>query len=118
MIVNAAIIGSGQAGPPLATALAADGELVVLFEAEQLGGTCVNTGCTPTTTLRKSARGAHQRFPARVARASGPPADTGWQLHWPRIRADFPSAGFILLAPITKTDLSSQGRYSGSHLCC
>ena len=59
MIVNAAIIGSGQAGPALATALAADGESVVLFEAAQLGGTCVNSGCTPTKTLRKSARVAY-----------------------------------------------------------
>lgn len=59
MIVNAAIIGSGQAGPALATALAADGESVVLFEAALLGGTCVNSGCTPTKTLRKSARVAY-----------------------------------------------------------
>lgn len=59
MIVNAAIIGSGQAGPALATALAADGESVVLFEAARLGGTCVNSGCTPTKTLRKSARVAY-----------------------------------------------------------
>lgn len=59
MIVNAAIIGTGQAGPALATALAADSETVVLFEAAQLGGTCVNTGCTPTKTLRKSARVAY-----------------------------------------------------------
>ncbi|MEO7363261.1 MAG: mercuric reductase [Gemmatimonadaceae bacterium] len=57
--VNAAIIGSGQAGPPLAAALAADGESVALFEAHLLGGTCVNTGCTPTKTLRKSARIAY-----------------------------------------------------------
>jgi pyruvate/2-oxoglutarate dehydrogenase complex dihydrolipoamide dehydrogenase (E3) component len=57
--VNAAIIGSGQAGPSLAAALAADGESVALFEAHALGGTCVNTGCTPTKTLRKSARVAH-----------------------------------------------------------
>jgi pyruvate/2-oxoglutarate dehydrogenase complex dihydrolipoamide dehydrogenase (E3) component len=59
MIVHAAIIGSGQAGPALATALAADGETVALFEGAQLGGTCVNSGCTPTKTLRKSARVAH-----------------------------------------------------------
>jgi pyruvate/2-oxoglutarate dehydrogenase complex dihydrolipoamide dehydrogenase (E3) component len=57
--VNAAIIGSGQAGPPLAAALAAEGESVALFEGHLLGGTCVNTGCTPTKTLRKSARVAH-----------------------------------------------------------
>ena len=57
--VHAAVIGGGQAGPALATALARDGEPVALFEGVQLGGTCVNSGCTPTKTLRKSARIAH-----------------------------------------------------------
>ena len=56
---DAAVIGAGQAGPSLAMALAARGETVVLVEAKQLGGTCVNNGCTPTKTLRKSARVAH-----------------------------------------------------------
>lgn len=59
MLINAAIIGSGQAGPSLAAALAASGDVVALFEGHLLGGTCVNAGCTPTKTLRKSARVAH-----------------------------------------------------------
>jgi pyruvate/2-oxoglutarate dehydrogenase complex dihydrolipoamide dehydrogenase (E3) component len=54
--VDAAIIGAGQAGPALAVALAQRGEKVALVEAVHLGGTCVNNGCTPTKTLRKSAR--------------------------------------------------------------
>ncbi len=53
------IIGSGQAAPALAVALAHRGETVVLVEAKDLGGTCVNVGCTPTKTLRKSARVAY-----------------------------------------------------------
>lgn len=53
------IIGSGQAGGPLALALAGRGERVALVEGDRLGGTCVNTGCTPTKTLRKTARVAH-----------------------------------------------------------
>ena len=56
---DAAVIGAGQAGPALAIALASRGEKVALFEAVALGGTCVNNGCTPTKTLRKSARVAH-----------------------------------------------------------
>ncbi|MEP6790508.1 MAG: mercuric reductase [Ramlibacter sp.] len=59
LTVDAAIIGSGQAAPALAAALAARGEKVALIEAVQLGGSCVNAGCTPTKTLRKSARVAH-----------------------------------------------------------
>lgn len=58
--VDTAIVGAGQAGPALAIALAQRGEKVALVEAAQLGGTCVNNGCTPTKTLRKSARVAWQ----------------------------------------------------------
>src|SRR6476661_6486756 len=56
---DAALVGTGQAAPALAMALAKRGERVVLFEGHRLGGTCVNVGCTPTKTLRKSARVAH-----------------------------------------------------------
>jgi pyruvate/2-oxoglutarate dehydrogenase complex dihydrolipoamide dehydrogenase (E3) component len=53
---DALIIGAGQAAPALAVALAGRGEKVILVEGNELGGTCVNVGCTPTKTLRKSAR--------------------------------------------------------------
>ena len=53
------VIGAGQAGPSLAVTLAKRGEKVALIEAERLGGTCINNGCTPTKTLRKSARVAY-----------------------------------------------------------
>ncbi|MGJ0395442.1 MAG: mercuric reductase [Methylocystis sp.] len=56
---DSAIIGAGQAAPALAVKLAQRGEKVVLIEAQRLGGTCVNNGCTPTKTLRKSARVAY-----------------------------------------------------------
>jgi pyruvate/2-oxoglutarate dehydrogenase complex dihydrolipoamide dehydrogenase (E3) component len=59
------VIGSGQAGVPLATRLAAHGRKVLLVERGELGGTCVNTGCTPTKTLIATARAAH------VARTAG-----------------------------------------------
>lgn len=55
---DAIIIGSGQAGNPLAFFLAAQGEKVALIEKGKLGGTCVNTGCTPTKTYVASARRA------------------------------------------------------------
>jgi len=57
--VDAAAIGTGQATPALATALASRGESVVVFERGLVGGSCVNVGCTPTKTLRKTARVAH-----------------------------------------------------------
>ena len=59
LTADAIVIGTGQAAPALATALARRGERVVVFEGGALGGSCVNVGCTPTKTLRKSARVAH-----------------------------------------------------------
>jgi pyruvate/2-oxoglutarate dehydrogenase complex dihydrolipoamide dehydrogenase (E3) component len=57
---------------PLATRLAAAGKRVVLFERSELGGTCTNTGCTPTKTMIASARAAHvARTSARLGVRSG-----------------------------------------------
>jgi len=59
MKTDVIIIGSGQAGVPLATRLAGANKRVVLFERSELGGTCINSGCTPTKTMVASARAAH-----------------------------------------------------------
>ena len=56
---DAIVIGSGQAGPPLAVRLAEAGQKTALIEGEHLGGTCVNDGCIPTKTLVATARVAH-----------------------------------------------------------
>src|ERR671916_3097168 len=56
---DAIVIGAGQAGPSLAVRLAGAGMSVALIERKLFGGTCVNTGCTPTKTLIASAHAAH-----------------------------------------------------------
>jgi pyruvate/2-oxoglutarate dehydrogenase complex dihydrolipoamide dehydrogenase (E3) component len=56
---DAIIIGTGQAGPSLAHRLADAGQRVAIIERHRFGGTCVNTGCTPTKTLVASAYAAH-----------------------------------------------------------
>src|SRR5580704_17494876 len=56
---DAIVIGTGQAGPPLARRLAAAGMTVAIIERGAFGGTCVNTGCIPTKTLVASAYAAH-----------------------------------------------------------
>jgi pyruvate/2-oxoglutarate dehydrogenase complex dihydrolipoamide dehydrogenase (E3) component len=56
---DAIIIGTGQAGPSLARRLVASGQNVAIIERKLFGGTCVNTGCTPTKTLVASAYAAH-----------------------------------------------------------
>ena len=56
---DAIIVGTGQAGPPLARRLAGSGMKVAIIERDRFGGTCVNTGCTPTKTLVASAYAVH-----------------------------------------------------------
>jgi pyruvate/2-oxoglutarate dehydrogenase complex dihydrolipoamide dehydrogenase (E3) component len=56
---DAIIIGSGQAGNPLAKALANAGKTTAVIESKHVGGTCVNEGCTPTKTMVASARVAY-----------------------------------------------------------
>ena len=56
---DAIIIGAGQAGPSLAGRLTGAGMTVAFVERKLFGGTCVNTGCTPTKTLVASAYAAH-----------------------------------------------------------
>jgi pyruvate/2-oxoglutarate dehydrogenase complex dihydrolipoamide dehydrogenase (E3) component len=75
------IIGGGQAGIPLAHALAGEGRSVALIERKHLGGSCVNFGCTPTKAAVASARLAHEigrarEFGVEVA---------GWAVDFPAV---------------------------------
>jgi pyruvate/2-oxoglutarate dehydrogenase complex dihydrolipoamide dehydrogenase (E3) component len=56
---DAIIIGTGQSGPSLARRLVAAGQKVAVIERKFFGGTCVNTGRTPTKTLVASAYAAY-----------------------------------------------------------
>jgi pyruvate/2-oxoglutarate dehydrogenase complex dihydrolipoamide dehydrogenase (E3) component len=56
---DAVIIGSGQGGAPMAHKLADLGRHVAMIEEAELGGSCINYGCTPTKTMIASARVAH-----------------------------------------------------------
>ncbi|WP_163397757.1 mercuric reductase [Flavobacterium fluviatile] len=55
------IIGSGQAGIPLAFSLSKEGT-VAIIEKSFLGGTCVNNGCIPTKAYVASARRVWDAF--------------------------------------------------------
>ena len=76
--VDVIVIGSGQGGVPLAEALAGEGRRTVLFERAAFGGTCVNSGCTPSKSFLASAHAAGR---ARRAHAIGLRGD---------VRVDFP----------------------------
>ena len=56
---DAIIIGTGQAGPALAARFSKAGMKIAVIERKLFGGTCVNSGCTPTKTLVASAYAIH-----------------------------------------------------------
>jgi pyruvate/2-oxoglutarate dehydrogenase complex dihydrolipoamide dehydrogenase (E3) component len=62
---DAIIIGTGQAGTPLAGRLTGAGMKVAIIERKLFGGTCVNTGCIPTKAMVASA------YAARMAQRAG-----------------------------------------------
>jgi len=62
---DAIVIGAGQGGGPLSTALARAGKKTAIIERKHVGGTCINEGCTPTKTMIASGRVAY------LARRSG-----------------------------------------------
>jgi pyruvate/2-oxoglutarate dehydrogenase complex dihydrolipoamide dehydrogenase (E3) component len=80
MKYDAIIIGSGQGGNPLAQRLASHGQSVALVESNHLGGTCINTGCTPTKAMVASAQIAH------YARNAG-----RWGVHASNVGIDLPA---------------------------
>jgi pyruvate/2-oxoglutarate dehydrogenase complex dihydrolipoamide dehydrogenase (E3) component len=80
MKYDAIVIGSGQAGNPLSYALSELGWSVALIERSYLGGTCINTGCTPTKSMIASSQVAH------YARNAG-----RWGVQADNVRVDLPA---------------------------
>ena len=84
---DAIIVGTGQAGPPLAARLVGGGMKVAVIERKFFGGTCVNTGCVPTKALIASA------YAAQVVRRAGDygvrvPASVGIDMKAVKARKD------------------------------
>src|SRR5215469_10636089 len=80
MRFDAIIIGSGQGGWPLTLRFAELGWQVALIEESHLGGTCINTGCTPTKTMVHRAQIAY--YARNAAR---------WGVRAENIAADLPA---------------------------
>src|SRR3984885_3208095 len=95
MKFDAIAIGSGQAGNPLSFALADLGWKVALIERADLGGSCINTGCTPTKTMVASAQVAH--YARDAAR---------WGVRAGDVRVDMPA---VVARKIKKVQKGSPG---------
>jgi pyruvate/2-oxoglutarate dehydrogenase complex dihydrolipoamide dehydrogenase (E3) component len=57
--VDICIIGAGSAGLSVASGAAQLGRSVVLFEANEMGGDCLNSGCVPSKSLIAAGKAAH-----------------------------------------------------------
>ena len=74
---DAIVIGTGEASPFLARRLATAGMSVAVIERGLVGGTCVNTGCTPTKTLVASAEACDAAVRGGAGDRYGRSGDTG-----------------------------------------
>src|SRR5438105_9680847 len=104
---DAIIIGTGQAGPALARRLAAAGWNIAIVERKLFGGTCVNTGCTPTKTLVASAYAAHL---ARRARDYGVVLEGA-------VRVDMAAVKARADAVVARSRAGVEGWLRGMHGC-
>jgi pyruvate/2-oxoglutarate dehydrogenase complex dihydrolipoamide dehydrogenase (E3) component len=84
MSFDAIVIGAGQAGPSLTARLTGAGMAVAVIERKLVGGTCVNTGCTPTKTLVASAQAA---YAARRAADYGVLVEGAIRVDMPKVKA-------------------------------
>jgi pyruvate/2-oxoglutarate dehydrogenase complex dihydrolipoamide dehydrogenase (E3) component len=107
MAFDGIIIGAGQAGPALAQRLSDAGMTVAFVERKLFGGTCVNTGCTPTKTLIASAYAAH------LARRG---ADYGIMLEGP-VRVDMKRVKARADAVVAKSRTGVERRLRGLKGC-
>jgi pyruvate/2-oxoglutarate dehydrogenase complex dihydrolipoamide dehydrogenase (E3) component len=98
-----AIIGAGSGGLSVAAGASQLGLKVVLFEAGEMGGDCLNTGCVPSKALIAAGKQAHAM---RTASRFGI-ADVAPQVDWSAVKAHV--RGVIdTIAPI-----DSQERFEG-----
>lgn len=97
------IIGAGAAGLSVAAGAAQLGLSVVLFEAGEMGGDCLNYGCVPSKALIAAAALVHR---ARNGATMGLDT-TGVAVDWPAVRAHVKRA----IAAIAPHD--SQERFEG-----
>ena len=69
------VIGGGSGGLSVASGAAQMGTRVVLFEADQMGGDCLNSGCVPSKALLAAAKAAHYTTGNPDMGISGAPAN-------------------------------------------
>jgi pyruvate/2-oxoglutarate dehydrogenase complex dihydrolipoamide dehydrogenase (E3) component len=106
---DAIVIGTGQSGPALARRLVAAGQKVAVIERKFFGGTCVNTGCTPTKALVASAYGAYlARRASDYGLTIGGPVEVDMQAVKARKDGHHPDGGWNARSGIWKAARSTK----------
>lgn len=101
--VDLCVIGAGAAGLSVASGGAQLGLSVVLFEKDDMGGDCLNTGCVPSKALIAAAKAAHaMRHNARLGIENSEPV-----VNWDAVRGHIDGV-IKAIAPI-----DSQERFEG-----
>ena len=99
---NICVIGAGAAGLSVAAGAAQMGARVVLIEAGEMGGDCLNSGCVPSKALLAAAHKAHQTAQSAFGVAGHDPAP------------DFAAAKDHLRSVIARiAPVDSQARFEG-----
>lgn len=98
------VIGAGSAGLSLAAGASQLGLKVVLFEAHEMGGDCLNFGCVPSKALIAAAHAAHA---VRHAGRFGVSVPGGFAVDYAKVRAHVKGT----IAAIAPAD--SQERFEG-----
>jgi pyruvate/2-oxoglutarate dehydrogenase complex dihydrolipoamide dehydrogenase (E3) component len=101
--VDLCVIGAGAAGLSAASGAAQLGLSVVLFEKDEMGGDCLNTGCVPSKALIAAAKAAHaMTHSERLGIANATP-----KVDWDKLR------GHIHGVIETIAPVDSQERFEG-----
>ena len=81
---DAIIIGTGQAGKPLAKSLAKSGKKTAIIERDdKVGGSCVVYGCTPTKTMVASSQYLKRLLAGATSSRVHSQTTIGTQTMWP-----------------------------------
>lgn len=116
---DAVILGTGQAGKPLATALARAGHRTAIVERDRVGGSCINFGCTPTKTMVASARVAELARRGREYGVETGPVSVDLERVRERTRSVVDSFRKGVLRGLERTDgidlVRGHGRLAGRH---
>jgi pyruvate/2-oxoglutarate dehydrogenase complex dihydrolipoamide dehydrogenase (E3) component len=122
MNTDICVIGAGSGGLSVAAGAAQMGARVVLFEADRMGGDCLNSGCVPSKALLAAARAAHHAHgrPEMGVTGSAPQIDfAAVKAHVAEtVAAIAPHDSVERFTGLGVTVIEERARFTGPRLVC